>query len=456
MFQPMAHDGDLRARRRRSSCRSRSSRRWSRSCIRGRVKEKENFLDPLGQARPTSRSLRLALRLRWVVVPAAVVAFVAVAAAVHAARAGVRADARREGHRDARDAHPQHRASRSRRRCSSTSSGRSSTFPEVAFVFSKTGTAEMASDPMPPNVSDTFIILKPQSSGAARPNWTADRAAEKELEQLRTHEDEHGTITARHADRRPQGQAAPADRADAQAVPGNNYEFTQPIQMRFNELIAGVRGDVAVKVYGDDFEQMQQTAAADRHGAAGRARRGRREGRADRGPADDEHRDRPRRHRALRPERRRRAGCGRHRDRRTRGRAGLRRRPALRPRRSPARRRCAATSRRWRTCRSRCPSTDEPQAAIASDDRRCRGRAGLRPARRRSRRSRSPKARTRSAARTASGAIVVQANVRGRDIGSFVDEAQQQDRPAGEASRRATGSTGAGSSRTSSPPGSGC
>ena len=46
------------------------------------------------------------------------------------------------------------------------------------------------------------------------------------------------------------------------SLPGNNYEFTQPIQMRFNELIAGVRSDVAVKVYGDDFDAMQTTAAA--------------------------------------------------------------------------------------------------------------------------------------------------------------------------------------------------
>ena len=45
-------------------------------------------------------------------------------------------------------------------------------------------------------------------------------------------------------------------------LPGNTYEFTQPIQMRFNELIAGVRSDVAVKVYGDNFTEMQRTAAA--------------------------------------------------------------------------------------------------------------------------------------------------------------------------------------------------
>lgn len=103
-----------------------------------------------------------------------------------------------------------------------------SSLPEVAFVYSKTGTAEMAADPMPPNVSDTFIILKPQDA------WP-DKSMNKRdfLEKLEK------TVTQ---------------------VPGNNYEFTQPIQMRFNELISGVRSDVAVKVYGDDFDTMTSAA----------------------------------------------------------------------------------------------------------------------------------------------------------------------------------------------------
>jgi cobalt-zinc-cadmium resistance protein CzcA len=103
--------------------------------------------------------------------------------------------------------------------------------PRWRFVFSKTGTAEMASDPMPPNVSDTFVILKPRRSGRipARPR-RARRAA----------------------------------RDGVRALPGNNYEFTQPIQMRFNELIAGVRSDVAVKVYGDDFDAMRDAATRSR------------------------------------------------------------------------------------------------------------------------------------------------------------------------------------------------
>lgn len=103
-----------------------------------------------------------------------------------------------------------------------------SAFPEVAFVYSKTGTAEMAADPMPPNATDTFIILKPQSA------WPDPHEAKASL-------------------------IARIEEAVSK-LPGNAYEFTQPIQMRFNELIAGVRGDLAVKVYGDDFAKMNVTA----------------------------------------------------------------------------------------------------------------------------------------------------------------------------------------------------
>jgi cobalt-zinc-cadmium resistance protein CzcA len=104
-----------------------------------------------------------------------------------------------------------------------------SSVPEVKFVFSKTGTAEMAADPMPPNVSDTFIILKDKDE------WPDSSISKSEI--IRK-------INKAVSD-----------------VPGNNYEFTQPIQMRFNELISGVRSDVAVKVYGDDFAVMEKTAA---------------------------------------------------------------------------------------------------------------------------------------------------------------------------------------------------
>lgn len=103
-----------------------------------------------------------------------------------------------------------------------------SMIPEIDFVFSKTGTAEMASDPMPPNVSDTFIILKPHDE------WPNESKSK--------------------------GQVIKDIQKALKDAPGNNFEFTQPIQMRFNELISGVRSDVAVKVYGDDFKLMEKTA----------------------------------------------------------------------------------------------------------------------------------------------------------------------------------------------------
>jgi cobalt-zinc-cadmium resistance protein CzcA len=101
-------------------------------------------------------------------------------------------------------------------------------FPEVKEVFAKIGTAEVATDPMPPNVADNFIMLKPRAEwpNPARPKADLVAAIEKRV-------------------------------AD---VPGNNYEFTQPIQMRFNELISGVRSDVGVKIFGDDLDTMLQVA----------------------------------------------------------------------------------------------------------------------------------------------------------------------------------------------------
>jgi len=103
-----------------------------------------------------------------------------------------------------------------------------STFPEVAFIYSKTGTAEVASDPMPPNVSDTFIILKPTHE------WPDPKLGKDQL--------------------------VAKIQSAIEKQPGNNLVFSQPIQMRFNELLAGVRGDLAVKVFGDEFEPMLRTA----------------------------------------------------------------------------------------------------------------------------------------------------------------------------------------------------
>jgi cobalt-zinc-cadmium resistance protein CzcA len=101
-------------------------------------------------------------------------------------------------------------------------------FPEVAFIYSKTGTAEVASDPMPPNASDTFIILKPTQE------WPDPKLGKDGL--------------------------VSKIQAAIEKQPGNNLVFSQPIQMRFNELLAGARGDLAVKVFGEEFEPMLKTA----------------------------------------------------------------------------------------------------------------------------------------------------------------------------------------------------
>ena len=101
-------------------------------------------------------------------------------------------------------------------------------FPQVERVFAKIGIAEIATDPMPPSVADNYIILKP------RTEWPDPGLHKNEL--IR------------------QMQKAIAE------VPGNNYEFTQPIQMRFNELLSGVRSDIAIKIFGDDMTVMEEKA----------------------------------------------------------------------------------------------------------------------------------------------------------------------------------------------------
>lgn len=101
-------------------------------------------------------------------------------------------------------------------------------FPEIDRIFARTGTAEIASDPMPPNSSDGYIMLKPMSE------WPEPRKSRDEL--------------------------LAAVQGVVGKIPGNNYEFSQPIQLRFNELISGVRSDVAVKIFGDDMDVLNKTA----------------------------------------------------------------------------------------------------------------------------------------------------------------------------------------------------
>ncbi|NCE91073.1 CusA/CzcA family heavy metal efflux RND transporter [Pseudomonas sp. L13] len=100
--------------------------------------------------------------------------------------------------------------------------------PEIERVFARTGTAEIASDPMPPNISDSYVMLKPKDQ------WPDPKKSREAI-------------------------IADIQRASA-IVPGSVYELSQPIQLRFNELISGVRSDVAVKVFGDDMAVLNQTA----------------------------------------------------------------------------------------------------------------------------------------------------------------------------------------------------
>ncbi len=100
-------------------------------------------------------------------------------------------------------------------------------FPEVDRIVAKLGTAEVATDPMPPSVADNFVIMKD------RKNWPDPS--------------------------KPKAQLVAEIETAVLKVPGNNYEFTQPIQMRMNELISGVRSDLAVKIYGDDLEQLLES-----------------------------------------------------------------------------------------------------------------------------------------------------------------------------------------------------
>ena len=101
-------------------------------------------------------------------------------------------------------------------------------FPEIDRVFTRIGTAEIATDPMPPSLSDGYIMLKPIGS------WPDPRKTRDQLLQ--------------------------EIRDTVWKIPGNNYDFSQPIQLRFNELISGVRSDVAVKIFGDDMDQLHRLA----------------------------------------------------------------------------------------------------------------------------------------------------------------------------------------------------
>lgn len=109
-------------------------------------------------------------------------------------------------------------------------------FPEISHVFARIGTAEIASDPMGPNVADTYVFLQP------RDRWRqidGRRATKAELVELMRAE-----LTT--------------------TIPGQTYLFTQPIQLRFNEIMAGARADLSLKIYGDDFAELERLATGAR------------------------------------------------------------------------------------------------------------------------------------------------------------------------------------------------
>src|SRR3546814_13698367 len=102
--------------------------------------------------------------------------------------------------------------------------------PEVKTYFSRVGTAEVATDPMPPNISDGYIMLKDHKDWPDLEKTKAELAVEIEKR--------------------------------LESIPGNAFEISQPIQLRFNELISGVRSDLGIKVYGDDLDQLLTTGNA--------------------------------------------------------------------------------------------------------------------------------------------------------------------------------------------------
>ncbi len=102
-------------------------------------------------------------------------------------------------------------------------------FPEIKAVFARTGTAEVATDVMPPNISDGYIMLKPNEK------WPDPKES---IDELRSRMESY-----------------------LATIPGNNSEFSQPIELRFNELISGVRSDVGVKIFGDDMQVLNGEAA---------------------------------------------------------------------------------------------------------------------------------------------------------------------------------------------------
>lgn len=190
--------------------------------LRGKISEKENFLIRGAKAvyLPT---LRAALSLRWAVATAAVI--LVVLASLLFTRLGREfIPSLDEGDIALHALRIPGTSLTQALEMQSMLEAELRKFPEVETIFSKLGTAEVATDPMPPSVADTFIIMKSRDAWPDPGKTKAALVAEMEVVVNR--------------------------------IPGNRYEFIQPIQMRFNELISGVRSDVAVKLYGDDLDLL--------------------------------------------------------------------------------------------------------------------------------------------------------------------------------------------------------
>jgi|TARA_Y100001001_G_scaffold164471_1_gene196747 cobalt-zinc-cadmium resistance protein CzcA len=190
--------------------------------VSGKVSEKPNIL-MRGAARVYAPVLGLALKLRWIVVAGAVA--LVVLAGMAASRMGSEFIPQLEEGDIALHALRIPGTSLSQALEMQTNlEEQLRGFPQIERIVSKIGTADVATDPMPPSVADTFVLLKP------RDEWPDPRLPREEL-------------------------VAQLNEA-VQEVPGNRYEFTQPIEMRFNELLSGVRADVAVKIFGDDLDEL--------------------------------------------------------------------------------------------------------------------------------------------------------------------------------------------------------
>lgn len=199
--------------------------------VRGKVSEKQNFL-MRGITWLYEPALRFAIHFRWAVVTLAV--GLVVLTVIQANRMGTEFIPNLDEGDIALHALRIPGTSLTQAiEMQSLLESRIKTIPEVSHVFTKIGTADVATDPMPPSVADTFLIMKD------RREWPDPVKPRSKLI-----EDLEEVIYK---------------------IPGNRYEITQPIQMRFNELISGVRSDLAVKVYGDDLDHLVEIAEEIEH-----------------------------------------------------------------------------------------------------------------------------------------------------------------------------------------------